>query len=166
MIDEDVVLGEGVEIYFPEMVNVYGCEIGAGTRVGPFVEIKRGCKVGKHCNIKTHSFLADGTIVGDYVFFGPGSCTLNDMFPSVTGYHLLRPVVIGDFASIGGKVTILPGVVIGEGALVGAGSVVRVDVPAWSISYGNPCKVKRRFESKQEFDFYMKKCVDVLKRGE
>lgn len=159
MIDEDCVIDEGAVVLFPDLVNMYGCSVGEGTRIGPFVEIQRGCVIGRHVNLQHHSYLANETVVGDFCFIGPGVGTLNDDFPSVRGPHVLRRVVIEDYATIGGGTMILAGVTIGEGAVVGAGSVVTRDVPAWSIVKGNPARMWRQFGGEEEMERYVRQRV-------
>jgi acetyltransferase-like isoleucine patch superfamily enzyme len=150
MIANDVVLGENVRIFHPDLVNLYGCTIGSGTRIGTFVEIQKGASIGANCKISSHSFICEGVDIEDGVFIGHGVMFINDVYPravnddgtlqtendwSVTRTQVLRR------ASIGSNATILAGVTIGEGALVGAGAVVTHDVPAYAIVAGVPAKV-------------------------
>jgi acetyltransferase-like isoleucine patch superfamily enzyme len=150
MIASDVYLGQGVSISHPDLVNLYGCEIGDGTKIGPFVEIQRGVVVGKNCKISSHSFLCSGVVLEDGVFVGHGVMFVNDLYPRATNeagalqteadWELARTLVKPG-ASIGRNATILGGVTVGEGALVGAGSVVTHDVPSFAIVAGVPARV-------------------------
>jgi UDP-2-acetamido-3-amino-2,3-dideoxy-glucuronate N-acetyltransferase len=146
----DVVLGEGVRIVHPELVNLYGCVIGAGTTVGPFVEIQTGVVVGRLCKISSHSFLCEGVTIEDEVFVGHGVMFVNDLAPRATvGGRLagpddwqLAPTRVCRGASIGSGAVILGGLVIGAGALVGAGAVCTRDVPAGAIVAGVPARAR------------------------
>ena len=150
MIASDVVLGEGVVIRQPQLVNLYGCRIGDATRIGAFVEIQRGAVIGRACKISSHSFICDGVTLEDGVFVGHGVMFTNDRFPrALTDDGRLQtdadwelvPTRVGRGASIGSHATILPGVTIGEGALVGAGAVVTRDVPPYAVVAGVPARV-------------------------
>jgi UDP-2-acetamido-3-amino-2,3-dideoxy-glucuronate N-acetyltransferase len=143
----DVKLGEGVKIY--AFVNLYGCEIGDESKVGTFVEIQKGAKIGSHVKISSHTFICEGVTIEDEVFIGHGVMFINDKYPrAATSTGQLQteadwectPTLIKRGASIGSNATILCGVTIGEGALVGAGSVVTHDVPAGAIVAGNPAR--------------------------
>ena len=146
----DVVLGEGVQVFHPELVNLYGCSIGKRTKIGTFVEIQKGASVGEDCKISSHSFICEGVDIEDGVFVGHGVMFINDMYPmAVTregrlqteeDWSLVR-TRIKNRASIGSNATILAGVVVGEGALVGAGAVVTHDVPDHAIVAGVPARV-------------------------
>ena len=150
MIDHDVVLGKNVRIFNPDQVNIFGCEIGDDSFVGPFVEVTRGVKIGKRCRIESHSFLCTGVEVEDDVFISHGVMFTNDLYPR-TDRHVVYPrTLIRRFASIGTGATILGGVEIGEHAIIAAGAVVTKDVPALSIVRGNPARVSRQFESLEE----------------
>ena len=142
-------LGEA-QIPQPDLVNLYGCVIGADTKIGTFVEIQKGATVGARCKISSHSFLCEGVTLGDGVFIGHGVMFTNDPYPKAVddGGELLTeagwtvvPTVVKDGASIGSNATILCGVTIGQGALVGAGAVVTRDVPDYQIVAGLPARI-------------------------
>lgn len=143
-------LGQGVTILYPDLVNIYGCSIGAGTRVGPFVEIQRNVTIGTNCKISSHSFICEGVAIEDEVFIGHGVMFTNDLYPravtetgelqGASDWDLVRTIVRRR-ASIGSNATILGGVTIGLGALVGAGAVVTKNVPDHTIVAGNPARV-------------------------
>jgi UDP-2-acetamido-3-amino-2,3-dideoxy-glucuronate N-acetyltransferase len=141
----DVSFGDGVVVQ--SFTNLYGCSIGDGTRVGPFVEIQRGARIGARCKIQSHAFICDGVRIGDRVFVGHGVMFVNDKRPRATGTGgalqtdadwALLETHVEDGASIGSGAVILGGVRIGGGALVGAGAVVTRDVPAGSTIAGVP----------------------------
>jgi len=149
----DVRLGEGVVIY--DFANLYGCEIGDGTRVGTFVEIQRGARLGRRCKIQSHTFICEGVTIEDRVFVGHNVTFTNDLYPRATtpGGELQSaddwpcvPTLVRSGASIGSSATILAGVVIGENSIVGAGSVVTRDVPPDTVVAGNPARVLRTLE--------------------
>ncbi len=144
----DVVFGEGATVH--EFVNLYGCRIGAYTRVGAFVEIQRDATIGANCKISTHSFICSGVHIADRVFIGHGVTFVNDKHPRATnadgspqgpGDWKLEETWVEEGASIGSGATILCGVRIGKGAMVGAGAVVTKDVPAGATVVGNPAHV-------------------------
>ena len=144
-IASDVIVGEGTTVH--EFVNLYGCKIGAYTRVGAFVEIQRDATIGDHCKISTHSFICSGVHIADRVFVGHGVTFVNDRVPRACNPDgspkgaddwKLEETWIEEDASIGSGATILCGVRIGKGALVGAGAVVTKDVPAGVTVVGNP----------------------------
>jgi len=143
----DVVLGRGVVIR--DFVNLYGCTIGDGTIVGPFVEIQKGVTVGKNCKISSHSFLCEGVTLEDGVFIGHGVMFTNDRIPrAVNADGTLKtatdwtctPTLIRAGAAIGSNAVVLPGVTIGREALIGAGAVVTHDVPDHAVVAGNPAR--------------------------
>jgi UDP-2-acetamido-3-amino-2,3-dideoxy-glucuronate N-acetyltransferase len=149
-IASDVRLGEGVEIH--DFVNLYGCSIGDGTRIGTFVEIQRNAVVGRRCKISSHSFICEGVSIDDECFIGHHVVFVNDRYPAaVTPAGELQKAAdwevvetrVGRRASIGSGAVILCGVTIGEGALVGAGSVVTKDVEPHTIVAGNPARKLR-----------------------
>lgn len=150
MVAADVVVGKDVSIPHPDLVNLYGCAIGNGTKIGTFVEIQRGASIGENCKVSSHSFICDGVTIEDGVFVGHGVMFINDRFPqAVNEDGSLQgaadwetiPTRVKRRASIGSNATILCGVTIGEGALVGAGAVVTQDVPAYAVVTGVPARV-------------------------
>jgi UDP-2-acetamido-3-amino-2,3-dideoxy-glucuronate N-acetyltransferase len=153
VIAPDVVLGREVQIY--NFVNLYGCEIGDGTRIGSFVEIQKGARIGRHCKISSHTFICEGVTVEDEVFIGHGVQFINDKYPRATSADgslqtaedwKVEPVWVERGATIGTGATILGNVRIGARSIVGAGSVVTRDVPAGSIVAGNPARIIRKDE--------------------
>lgn len=150
MIKDDVVLGEGVLIFHPDLVNLYGCTIGTGTKIGTFVEIQKGAAIGAKCKISSHTFICEGVNIEDGVFVGHGVMFINDIYPKAVALDGqlqteadwdVVPTVVKSRASIGSNATILGGITIGEGALIGAGAVVTKDVPDFAIVAGNPARV-------------------------
>jgi UDP-2-acetamido-3-amino-2,3-dideoxy-glucuronate N-acetyltransferase len=150
MIADDVVLGDGVVIHQPDQVNLYGCHIGDRSRVGTFVEIQKGARIGADCKIQSHSFICEGVEIDDRCFVGHGVMFINDLYPrSVTADGELQteedwtltPTRVKASASIGSNATILGGVTVGAGALVGAGAVVTSDVPDYGIVAGVPARL-------------------------
>lgn len=153
MIADTVRLGKNVSIPQPQLVNLYGCSIGDGSKVGAFVEIQRGSAIGRNCKVSSHSFVCEGVTLEDGVFIGHGVIFTNDLYPrAVTSDGELQTdadwqVVdtrVKAGASIGSNATILAGVTIGEGAIVGAGAVVTKDVAPHTIVAGVPARVMRR----------------------
>jgi UDP-2-acetamido-3-amino-2,3-dideoxy-glucuronate N-acetyltransferase len=143
----DVRFGRDVRVM--DFVNLYGCEIGDETLVGPFVEIQDGARIGARCKIESHAFVCSGTVIGDGVFVGHGVMFTNDRHPRATtpdgratgaGDWTLEPVHVGAGATIGSGAVILPGVCIGERAMVGAGAVVTKDVEPGAVVAGNPAR--------------------------
>jgi len=149
MIGDDVKLGHNVMIYHPEMVNLYGCEIGDNTKIGAFVEIRKQVKIGRNCKIQAFAFIPEGVTIEDGVFIGPHACFINDRFPRATINGRLREdtdwqiekTLVKKGASIGANATILCGLTIGENALIAAGSIVTKDIPANTLAAGNPARV-------------------------
>lgn len=146
----NVRLGDGASILHPDLVNLYGCMIGSGTRIGPFVEIQAGVRIGARCKISSHSFICEFVTIEDEVMIGHGVMFTNDAYPQATNPDGSlqsatdwQPAAthVGFRASIGSNATILPGVHIGEGALIGAGAVLTRDVPAYAIAAGVPARV-------------------------
>jgi acetyltransferase-like isoleucine patch superfamily enzyme len=145
-----VTMGENVVIPQPELVNLYGCVIGDGCKIASFVEIQSGVVLGRNVKVEAFAFLPTGVAVEDGAFIGPHVCFTNDLYPAaVDGQGRLleagdwepRPTVVEQGAAIGANVTIICGVRIGAGALIGAGSVVTRDVPPGMLSVGNPARV-------------------------
>jgi UDP-2-acetamido-3-amino-2,3-dideoxy-glucuronate N-acetyltransferase len=151
----DVRLGQDVKIY--AFVNLYGCEIGDESKIGTFVEIQKGVKIGKRVKVSSHSFLCEGVTIEDEVFIGHGVMFTNDKYPRATteagdlqgdADWVCIPTLVKQGASIGTNATILCGVTIGERAIVGAGSVVTHDVPPFAVVAGVPARVIRYLNSK------------------
>jgi UDP-2-acetamido-3-amino-2,3-dideoxy-glucuronate N-acetyltransferase len=149
---KNVVFGEDVSITHPDLVNLYGCQIGAGTKIGPFVEIQKNSFVGKSCKISSHSFICEGVTIEDGVMVAHGVVFTNDLFPRATNDDgsiqgeadwKVVPTRVCRGASIGSNATILAGVTIGARAVVGAGAVVTCDVPENAVVAGVPAKVLR-----------------------
>ena len=150
MIKDDVKLGKGAVVFQPDLVNLYGCDIGEETKIGAFVEIRKGVVIGKRCKIQAFAFIPEGVTVEDGVFIGPHVCFTNDLFPRAVNDDgslqsaadwVTTPTLVKAGASIGANATILCGITIGRSALVGAGAVVTKDVPDFAIVGGNPAKV-------------------------
>jgi UDP-2-acetamido-3-amino-2,3-dideoxy-glucuronate N-acetyltransferase len=150
MITEDVSLGTEVQIRHPDLVNLYGCTVGDGTRIGTFVEVQKGANIGARCKISSHTFICEGVDINDGVFVGHGVMFINDRHPrAVTAggdlqveedWQLVRTTV-AEQASIGSNATILCGVTIGKFAMIGAGAVVTRDVPDYAVVAGVPAKI-------------------------
>ena len=146
----DVKLGKGVTL--ANFINLYGCEVGDNTKIGPFVEIQKNAKIGSHCKISSHTFICEGVTIEDNVFVGHGVTFINDTYPRATTPNgalqtekdwTVEPTLVRKGASIGSGATILANITIGEHALIGAGSVVTRDVPANAIVAGNPARLVR-----------------------
>jgi acetyltransferase-like isoleucine patch superfamily enzyme len=149
-VSPDVRLGRDVKL--SKFINLYGCEIGDNTKIGAFVEIQKNATVGRNCKISSHSFICEGVTIDDNVFIGHGVTFINDAYPRATTADgklqdekdwAVEPTRVRTGASIGSGATILSRVVIGENALVGAGSVVTHDVPDNAIVAGNPARLIR-----------------------
>src|ERR1044072_2009178 len=149
-ISADVTLGRDVRIFQPDMVNLYGCSIGAETKIGAFVEIQKDASVGERCKISSHSFVCEGVTIEDEVFVGHGVMFTNDVYPRAVNEDgslqtesnwVVVKTTVKKRASIGTNATILAGVTIGESAMIGAGAVVTKDVPDFAIVAGVPAKV-------------------------
>ena len=156
----NVVLGQGVKIFQPDLVNLYGCTIGAETKIGAFVEIQKNAVVGSRCKISSHTFICEGVTIEDDVFVGHGVMFINDLYPRATEDGRLQteadwqvvPTLVKRGASIGSGAVILAGVTIGEEALVGAGAVVTRDVPDRKVAKGVPARPGREVPGKQAAD--------------
>ena len=147
----DVKLGKDVRL--AKFINLYGCSVDDGTKIGTFVEVQKNASIGKNCKIQSHTFICEGVHIGDNVFVGHNVTFINDKYPRATkpGGGLqteadwkVVPTLIRKGASVGSSVTILCGVTVGEGAIVGAGSVVTKDVPAGAIVAGNPARILKK----------------------
>jgi acetyltransferase-like isoleucine patch superfamily enzyme len=156
-IASDVRLGLNVKI--ADFVNLYGCEIGDATKIGPFVEIQKNASIGKNCKIQSHTFICEGVTIEDGVLVGHGVTFINDKYPRATNESgelqteedwTVEPTLVKKGASIGSGATILSRVTVGEKAIVGAGSVVTRDVPPGCIVAGNPARIIRHIEVEGE----------------
>jgi len=145
-------LGHSVVIHHPDLVNLYGCEVGDETRIGAFVEIQKNATIGARCKISSHTFICEGVDIEDEVFVGHGVMFINDPYPRATTEGVLQtqadwkvvPTRVRRGASLGSGAVIMCGVTIGERALVGAGAVVTHDVPADAVVAGVPARLHRR----------------------
>jgi acetyltransferase-like isoleucine patch superfamily enzyme len=145
-------LGRDVTIHHADLVNLYGCSIGDGTRIGAFVEIQKNATIGARCKISSHTFICEGVDIEDEVFVGHGVMFINDRYPRATAGGAVQteadwkviPIRVRKGASIGSGAVIMCGVTIGERALVGAGAVVTHDVPADAVVAGVPARVHGR----------------------
>jgi UDP-2-acetamido-3-amino-2,3-dideoxy-glucuronate N-acetyltransferase len=151
-IASSVILAESVSIPQPDLVNLYGCRIGEGTRIGAFVEIQKNATIGARCKISSHTFVCEGVTIEDEVFVGHGVMFINDRFPKATAADgkpqteadwQVIPTRVCRGASIGSGAVVMCGVTIGEGALVGAGAVVTRDVPSGRLVKGVPARIAR-----------------------
>jgi len=151
----DVKLGKGVRIY--EFTNLYGCEIGDEVKIGTFVEIQKGVKIGNRCKISSHTFICEGVTLEDEVFIGHNVTFINDHFPrSVSADGKLQTeadwvcqlTLVKRGASIGSGVTLLGGITVGEFAMIGAGSLVTKNVPPYSVVAGNPARIFKTLPNK------------------
>lgn len=152
----DVKLGRDVRIF--GFTNLYGCEIGDEVKIGTFVEIQKGVRIGNRCKISSHTFICEGVTLEDEVFVGHNVTFINDRYPEATNSEgqlkteaewQCEPIRVKSGASIGSGATLLCGITIGEQAIVGAGSVVTRDVPARSVVAGNPARIIRMQDEPQ-----------------
>jgi acetyltransferase-like isoleucine patch superfamily enzyme len=149
-ITDDVELGPGVKIFHPDLVNLYGCKIGAQTKIGTFVEIQVNAVVGARCKISSHTFICEGVTIEDEVFVGHGVVFINDRHPRATTDGELQaaddwaviPTRVGKGASIGSGAVIMCGLTIGAKAMIGAGAVVTKDVAAGAVVAGVPARMR------------------------
>ena len=147
-ISSNVVLGQGVKIFQPDLVNLYGCTIGDETRIGAFVEIQKNAFIGRRCKVSSHAFICEGVTIEDDVFVGHGVMFTNDLYPRATVDGRLQtesdwqvvPTRVKRGASIGSGAIILAGVTVGEEAMIGAGAVITRDVPDRQIAKGIPAR--------------------------
>jgi acetyltransferase-like isoleucine patch superfamily enzyme len=153
----DVKLGDNVKL--SKFINLYGCQVGDETKIGAFVEIQKNASVGRRCKISSHTFICEGVQIEDGVFVGHGVTFINDSYPRATNAlgelqtesdWKVEPTVVKRGASIGSGATLLSGIVVGENAIIGAGSVVTKDVPANAIVAGNPAKIFRFISTEAE----------------
>jgi acetyltransferase-like isoleucine patch superfamily enzyme len=154
LISPDVKLGTGVRIF--GFVNLYGCEIGDESKIGTFVEVQKGARIGRRCKVSSHTFICEGVTLEDEVFIGHNVTFTNDRFPRATNPDgslqtdadwKCEPTVVKRGASIGSGTTLLCGLTVGEGAIIGAGSVVTRDVPPGAVVAGNPARILRQTSS-------------------
>ena len=150
MIASTVILEDDAVIHHPDLVNLYGCRIGKGSRIGTFVEIQRNAVIGRNCKVSSHTFICEGVTLEDGVFVGHGVMFTNDLHPRAVNADgslqtdtdwVLVTTLVKRRASIGSNATILAGITIGEGSLIGAGAVVTRNVPDYAIVAGVPAKV-------------------------
>jgi len=155
VIAPDVKLGKNVK--FSKFINLYGCSIGDNTKIGAFVEIQKNAHVGANCKISSHTFICEGVTIEDNVFVGHNVAFINDTYPRAANPDgslqteadwKVEYTRVRKGASIGSGCTILANLTIGEGAIIGAGSVVTKDIPANTIAAGNPARVLRKIEDK------------------
>ncbi len=150
-VHSSVKLAENVQIFQPDLVNIYGCSIGSDTKIGPFVEIQNDVVIGSLCKIQSHTFICEGVTLEKGVFVGHGVMFINDRYPAASsGDELLTPedwklerTLVKENATIGSGAVLLCGITIGKHAMVGAGAVVTKDVPDYAVVKGVPAKFSR-----------------------
>ena len=149
-IAESVSLGKDVKIFHPSLVNLYGCSVGDESKIGAFVEVQKGSEIGARCKISSHTFICEGVFIEDEVFIGHGVMFTNDLYPRAANPDgslqteadwKVEVTRVRRGASIGSNATVLCGITIGEGAIVGAGAVVTKDVPDYAIVAGVPARI-------------------------
>jgi acetyltransferase-like isoleucine patch superfamily enzyme len=154
-IADNVQLGPGVTIFHPTLVNLYGCTVGADTKIGTFVEVQKNATIGARCKISSHTFVCEGVTIEDEVFVGHGVMFINDRYPRATADSgalqteadwTVVPTLVKRGASIGSGAVILCGITIGERAVIGAGAVVTHDVPDAAVVMGVPARIAPRRE--------------------
>jgi acetyltransferase-like isoleucine patch superfamily enzyme len=142
------IIGKGVKIPYPKLVNLYGCKIGDNSFIGPFVEIQKGAVIGRRCRIQSHSFICEGVTIGNDVFIGHGVIFTNDLYPIANDKNWkLKKTLVEDRVSVGNNATVLP-VKICEGSLIGAAAVVINNIPRYSVVAGNPAKIIRNYNER------------------
>jgi UDP-2-acetamido-3-amino-2,3-dideoxy-glucuronate N-acetyltransferase len=174
-IANNVKMGNNVRVFHPDLVNMYKCEIGDDTTVGPFVEIQGGVTIGKRCKISSHSFICEGIHIEDEVFIGHGVMFINDILPRATNedgslkrgddWELVE-TRIGQRASIGSNATIMGGITIGKNALIGAGAVVTKDVPDYAIVVGVPGRVVGDVRERENVGQAERETLETLQGGQ
>ncbi len=159
----DVKLGRDVKM--SKFINLYGCEIGDETKIGAFVEVQKNARIGKRCKVSSHTFVCEGVTIEDNVFIGHGVTFINDSYPRATSAEgklqteadwRVERTLVKRGASIGSGATILSGLVIGENAIVGAGSTVTKNVPENAIVAGNPAKILRYLVESERAELSLK----------
>jgi acetyltransferase-like isoleucine patch superfamily enzyme len=143
----------GVNVILNDFINLYGCKIDDNTKIGPFVEVQKNAFIGKRCKISSHTFICEGVTIEDDVFVGHGVMFINDKYPKATSeagelqtdddWEVI-PILVKQGASIGSNATLVCGITVGSGAIIGAGSVVTRDVPDNTIVAGNPARIIRK----------------------
>ena len=150
-ISPDVILGK--DVILNDFINLYGCRIDDDTKIGPFVEVQKNAFIGKRCKIQSHTFICEGVTIEDDVFVGHGVMFINDKYPKATSESgelqteddwEVIPTIVKKGASIGSNATLLCGITVGSGSVIGAGSVVTRNVPDKAIVAGNPARVIRK----------------------
>ncbi len=150
-IADDVVIGN--QVYLAEFINLYGCRIGDGSKIGAFVEVQANAVIGSNCKISSHSFICEGVLIEDGVFIGHGVVFINDKHPRATNADgssqskadwKVIPTLVKKGATIGSGATIMCGITVGENAIVGAGSMVLADVERDTTVAGNPARLIKR----------------------